>query len=257
MRSAASALVLTAVIGTLAAHRMHGQQTSDSATTVLRGSVRDVATRQPIAGASIRVGASVGSVSDEQGAFALEVSTHGPVTLHVTRLGYDSASTVVDSPTTNIVVELRRSAQVLDTVAVSTRPTSWSPKVEGFERRLARANGGTFFTRDDIERRQALVVSDLVRRAPGVHVVDSMGVRLFASARGNKITDGRRGRQSVPCIMRVGVDGRVMEWGFAADQIAPTDIYGIEVYSGPATMPREYASQIADGFCGLVMIWTR
>lgn len=259
MRSAASALMLTAATSVLAAHRTHGQQSADTSTIVLRGFVRDGMTRMPINGASIRLSASVGSVSDEQGAFAVDVSARGPLTLHVTRLGYDSASIVVDSPssTNSILVELRRSAQMLDTVAVATRATSWSPKVEGFERRLARANGGAFYTRDDIERRRPIVVSDLVRRTPGVRVVDSMGVRLFASARGNKLVDGPHGRRSVPCIMRVGVDGRVMEWGFAADQIAPTEIYGIEVYSGPATIPREYASQIIDGFCGLVMIWTR
>ena len=84
-----------------------------------------------------------------------------------------------------------------------------------------------------------------------------MGVKLFASARGSKVVAGGRGRQAVPCIMRVGVDGYVMEWGFAADHIATDDIYGIEVYAGPATIPREYASQITDGYCGLVMIWTR
>jgi len=259
MRSPGSALVLAAVISALAAHRMHGQRGADSARIVLRGSVRDRATRQPIVGASIRVNASVGSISDEQGAFALEVSERGPLTLHVTRLGYDSVSVVVDLPSTtsSTVVELQRSAQTLDTVAVATRPTSWSPKVEGFEHRLARANGGTFYTRDDIEQRRPVVVSDLVRRTPGVRVVDSMGVRLFASARGNKVVDGARGRRSVPCIMRVGVDGQVMEWGFSADQVAPNEIYGIEVYSGPATVPREYASQVVDGFCGLVMIWTR
>jgi hypothetical protein len=156
-----------------------------------------------------------------------------------------------------VTIALHRAVQTLDTVAVATRATSWSAKLEGFEHRLARQNGGTFYTRQDIEQRRPLVVSDLVRRAPGVRVVDSMGVRLFASARGNKIVDGPRGRRSVPCIMRVGVDGRVMEWGFAADQVAPDEIYGVEVYSGPATIPREYASQIVDSYCGLVMIWTR
>jgi hypothetical protein len=116
---------------------------------------------------------------------------------------------------------------------------------------------GIFFTRTDIERHQPIVTSDLVRLALGVRVMDSLGVRLFASARGDKVVDDRYGRRTVPCIMRVGVDGQIMDWAFAADNVAPSDIYGIEVYSGPGSIPREYAALVTDGYCGLVMIWTR
>ena len=55
----------------------------------------------------------------------------------------------------------------------------------------------------------------------------------------------------------VGVDGHLKEWGFSVDDITPADIYGIEVYSGPATVPRELLSLDASTSCGLVMIWTR
>ena len=41
------------------------------------------------------------------------------------------------------------------------------------------------------------------------------------------------------------------------DDITPADIYGIEVYRGPATVPRELLSLDASTSCGLVMIWTR
>ena len=244
------------------------QQPRDSARTTIRGLVRDAATREPLPDASVRAVGAYGAssvtgeaaaTSNERGEFVLAAPVGARVTLRVRRLGYDSLSTDVDLGREErpVTLELHRVAQALDTVAVATRATSWSPKVEGFEHRLARKNEGTFFTRDEIERRNPLVTSEVVRRAQGVRVIDSMGVRLFASARGNKTVDGPRGRKSVPCIMRVGVDGQIMEWGFAADQIAPSEIYGIEVYSGPATVPREYASQVVDGFCGLVMIWTR
>lgn len=252
-------IVVTASACGIATQGSAAQQSRDSTRTLVRGIVRDATTREALADASVRANVGSTTTSNEKGEFVVEVPAAGRVTLHVRRLGYDSLSTDVDLgvPERGVVVELHRVAQTLDTVAVATRPASWSAKVEGFEHRLARKNGGTFFTRDEIERRNPLVTSEVVRRAQGVRVIDSMGVRLFASARGNKLVDGPRGRKSVPCIMRVGIDGQIMEWGFAADQIAPTEIYGIEVYSGPATVPREYASQVADGFCGLVMIWTR
>jgi len=236
-------------------------QQPDTAKVVILGKVRDASTRQPIAGASVSTGDGTATATNEQGEFTLATSLAGRTAVFVRRLGYDSLSAEVEAPSpsdTRYVFEMRRAAQTLDTVSVATEAASWSPKVEGFEHRLAHHTGGTFFTRTEIEQRRPVVVSDLVRRAPGVRVVDSMGVRLFASARGNKIVDnGRRGRQSAPCIMRVGLDGRVMEWGYAADHVSLEDVYGIEVYSGPATIPREYASQMTDGFCGLVMIWTR
>jgi hypothetical protein len=236
-------------------------QQLDTAKVVILGRVRDASTRQPIADATVSTGNGTVAATNEQGEFALATSLAGRIVVFVRRLGYDSLSAEVDAPSPNdtrYVFEMHRAAQTLDTVSVATEAASWSPKVEGFEHRLAHHTGGTFFTRTAIEQRRPIAVSDLVRRAPGVRVVDSMGVRLFASARGNKVVDsGRRGRQSAPCIMRVGLDGRVMEWGYAADHISLEDVYGIEVYSGPATIPREYASQITDGFCGLVMIWTR
>jgi len=232
----------------------------DTGRALIVGKVRDAATREPIAGARVSAPGGAAASTNEHGEFTI-TAIAGRVTVSVRRLGYDSLSTEVDAPSpsdTRYVFEMQRTAQSLDTVAVATQAVSWSPKLEGFEHRLAHHTGGTFFTRTEIEQRRPLVVSDLVRRAPGVRIVDSMGVRLFASSRGNKTVDDRRGRrQSVPCIMRVGLDGRVMEWGYAADHVTLEQIYGIEVYAGPATIPREYASQMTDGFCGLVMIWTR
>jgi hypothetical protein len=41
------------------------------------------------------------------------------------------------------------------------------------------------------------------------------------------------------------------------NSIPPTDIHGIEIYSGPADVPPEYAGANSDSFCGLIIIWTR
>jgi hypothetical protein len=255
------ALRLAIVLGAAVAGEALAQQSPDSTRLVLRGIVRDEVTHAPLGDVAVCTGDSRReTTTNGRGEFRVDVRIAGRVTVQLRRLGYDSLSmdvVVASSGEEPYVFDMQRTAQALDTVAVSTRATSWSPKLDGFEHRLARHNGGTFFTHDEIEQRRPIVVSELVRRSPAVRIVDSMGVRLFASSRGSKLVDGPRGRKSVPCIMRVGVDGQIMEWGFPADQIAPSEIYGVEVYSGPATIPREYASQIGDGYCGLVMIWTR
>lgn len=254
---AASALVSIFVL-LLAGATLGAQEQRADSTRALAGTVRDAATHQPIAGATIT--ASTGSVAttDGRGAFAVRVPSTRRLVIHVRRLGYDSLSAVVDAfGSGRLELELRPAAVGLDTVTVAARTRNWPSKVDDFERRLAHHHGGVFFTRTDIERHQPIVTSDLVRLAIGVKVMDSLGVRLFASARGDKVVDGPYGRRSVPCIMRVGVDGQIMEWGFAADNVPPSDIYGIEVYQGPGSIPREYASQVTDAYCGLVMIWTR
>jgi hypothetical protein len=233
---------------------------SATAQAVIIGRVRDIATRQPIAGARILVSGTRSEItSEDDGAFVVDVGAAGLVTLHLMRLGYDSISVSVEAPTPSgqrFVFEMRRAAATLDTVVVSESQTVWSAKLEGFEHRRVRG-GGSYVLRSEIERRRPLHTTDLLRRISGVRVVDSMGVRLVASARGGKLVHSGSRIQNVPCVMRVGVDGQIKEWGFSPDQIATEEIHGIEIYAGPATIPREFATQTADGFCGLVMIWTR
>jgi hypothetical protein len=84
-------------------------------------------------------------------------------------------------------------------------------------------------------------------------VMDSLGARLPVSSRGRKMVDAR----PVPCVMRVGVDGQVKEWGFSLDAVSPGEVHGIEVFSGPASIPAEFGGSRTDAFCGLVMIWLR
>jgi hypothetical protein len=43
---------------------------------------------------------------------------------------------------------------------------------------------------------------------------------------------------------------------FNVDDIAPSEIYGIEIYNGAAAVPGQFMSATAGGACGLIMIWT-
>jgi len=59
------------------------------------------------------------------------------------------------------------------------------------------------------------------------------------------------------CIMPIAVDGHLKEKSFAIDDIPVTDVHGIEVYPGAGSIPAEFGSMKPDGWCGLIMIWTR
>jgi hypothetical protein len=41
------------------------------------------------------------------------------------------------------------------------------------------------------------------------------------------------------------------------DLPAPKELAGIEVYSGPATIPLRYKTTGGGGFCGVILVWTR
>lgn len=169
----------------------------------------------------------------------------------------------------------RAKAQKLGTVTVKDSADFIGARLAGFERRrLLKQGSVTFFTGDEIVKRGTIRLSDALRRAHGVQIVDSGDVRLVASSRWKKPVGGgflvpssvRRGTGSreqssaadlAPCVMQVAIDGHLKEWGFSVDDVSVTEVHGIEVYPGAASMPAEFGSIRRDGWCGLVMIWTR
>ncbi len=67
-----------------------------------------------------------------------------------------------------------------------------------------------------------------------------------------------RGRATswYPASLRVAIDGQVQPGSTSLDIVAPEEIEGVEIYSGPATIPSEFAGA-RDQYCGLIVIWTR
>jgi hypothetical protein len=137
-------------------------------------------------------------------------------------------------------------------------------------------------TGEEITKRGTIRLSDALRRASGVIIVDSQdGDKLVASSRTQLPSGGGfivRGVGKPPrhhfgnspfggdasgtaglaaCVMPIAVDGQLKEKSFAMDEIPVTDVYGIEVYPGAGSLPAEFGSIKPDGWCGLVMIWTR
>ena len=48
-----------------------------------------------------------------------------------------------------------------------------------------------------------------------------------------------------------------MAWGFDLNMLNRDEVYGIEIYSGPATIPPEFGSMHKDAMCGIIVIWTK
>ena len=230
--------------------------------------VTDAGTQAPLPGARVTVDGMADRdwTTDERGSVLLAVPRGTRAVLQVRRIGY--APVTVPSPagsdSSGVAVALSRTVQQLDTSRVLG--DNRSEFLEGFESRRARGNGSaTFITREEIEKRMSIRTIDIVRRAVGTRVVDSSGVLLVASSRGSKPVFGALGSGKAsskaddlaPCVMRVVVDGNMMEWGYSLDNIEPKEIHGVEVYPGPATIPVQFGGLRKDAACGLVMIWTR
>ena len=109
---------------------------------------------------------------------------------------------------------------------------------------LRRKHGfGRFFTREDIERRHPIRVSDMLFTIPGFSVYRIGGTTRIRSRRSG-------------CAPRVWLDGVPLFGDEDVDAVVtPNDVEGIEVYSGAAGTPVEFSG--GRGSCGAIVIWTR
>lgn len=201
----------------------------------------------PLAGATVTLaGTKISVTTGENGRFRIKSVPAGEYIAIVRRVGYNSISVrlTVDS---NEVVRpsfmLQRLAFELDTVRVHAG-YQLGPLSE-FEERRARKIGH-FITADDIEKRNPVYISDALRSIMSVTIDDRIpGKRVALS-----------GRASANCPFQVFIDGGLFsETGDLSAAPSPREIAGIEVYSGPATIPLEYRRQST--MCGIILIWTK
>ncbi|HEV8449771.1 MAG TPA: hypothetical protein VGQ44_23310 [Gemmatimonadaceae bacterium] len=233
--------------------------------------------------------------TDTGGAFVVSARTAPRPVLHFVLAGYRTDSLATDATVGASPLRVAMTSTSSGTVA-TLGPTKVvaSNGTTDFDRRAARHVGGVFITEADIAKRQPVRTSDLFKTILGVSVRDSGGVLqlvsnrgLRASLSGTATTPGTGGRgvanvkgappvgRGVPsqfvfddssrgpavdgrkCVLRVGLDGQLMDPSFSVDEVPVGSIRGIEAYVGTATIPIEFSSVQPDAPCGIVMIWTR
>jgi hypothetical protein len=138
--------------------------------------------------------------------------------------------------------ESGRTAQTLPSVDVSATAPIANYRMVAFERRR-QTGRGQYLTEDEIVRMGAFSVADAVKGMRGVLYECGGGHGCFV----------RMARAPGRCLPEYIVDDQVMnDFGL----LTPIrDVIGIEVYSGPADVPGEYAGRNAG--CGVVVLWTR
>jgi TonB-dependent Receptor Plug Domain len=218
----------------------------------LAGTVIAVAGGAPIVGADVSIADGPHTKTNDRGEWFLTSAPGGTRMLDVRAVGYYPVRRPVNvvSGRAPIRIPLSTLKSVLDTVRVSATRRVYDRQRSGFADRR-RSGAGKYFTREDIARRQPIVVSDLFRTIAGVRVEfnpDNGTMQLLV-----------RGNFAEWCNPPVYLDG--MHLGvISADELdgllTPSAIENIEVYAGPATPP-QFDRGLGGPACGAIVIWTR
>lgn len=241
-------LLVLAGTGTVAA-QVPDTLRSDQEGVLVRGLITDLTTQRPLPSASVRFidlnqdGRRVWEgLSDSTGVFQgprLAPSSYG---VEVEALGYSPlmhAFEVSGYGFAELAIELSSDALELEPLVVMTRRRS-RLESSGFYQRRIRGFGHSM-NREEIEARQPMFVSDLVRTMPGVTVAPG------------RMGNGGVLRMRGGCVPDVILDGvRLSQPVVLDDVLSVADVEGIEVYSG-STAPVEYSRST----CGTVLAWSR
>ncbi len=249
LRAAAALALLSAV-----AEAQPSVAQAGKTRTALVGMIRDSSGRA-IPGAEVWLrGSDLYTTTNDAGGFRIPVAPVGAVKITVRRLGFEQATvdlTLREGQTDSLVVALTSVAQNLPGVTVEDEVITRSKRLlAGFWDRRSRGFGH-FYTRDEIEKRDAHDFVDIVRMTPSLSVVNVNGRKTIRFSR----TGGMRG----DCPPQYWVDGMRVE-NASPDEFPPQDVEAIELYAGSATIPPQFAPKIQtvrQQTCGAVVIWTR
>ena len=205
---------------------------------------------EPIVSAQVRLfGVEHGASTNDAGEFRLNELPGGTQGLEVLALGYVPRRMRVEigGDTRPLTITLEKTTVVLDSIRVIAQRVKRVPFAYAeFEHR--RANGfGRFIGEEEIAKRHAFMVSDIVGTLPGVTV-------SRADSNGNiSLLSNHLASLNGLCRMQVFIDG-VEESGPLVDinAVPPASIHGIELHD-VATAPVKYHV----GPCGALFIWTK
>jgi hypothetical protein len=284
LRSACRGVVLATVLFvTVAAHDAHAQR--------VRGRLLELSSEDPIPAGIVTLlsadGAAVlNGVSDREGYWTLDAPGPGSYYVAAARIGYQRW---VSGPVTlqaeddwNSVFRLRRLPVMMEPVVISARATRQYLDRAGFYQRQ-HANFGHFMSPEDIEKRRATTVTELLTGLPGVSVGltrtgGSVGVRAV-ELRGSDVARGGvcRPRVFLDGIMYAQGDSRPrreddematearleslmqrVDQAISLDDIGhPSTIAAIEIYRSATQVPVQFGGASVETLCGVIVIWTR
>lgn len=208
------------------------------------GRVLDKATGRPVVRAEfILLGDDRSTFSDSAGRYEFSRLSMGVTRITVRAVGFASQTFALELEPGERAEHpvLMESLAQLAAVDVTAAPKV-SYRMVDFERRR-QTGRGQYLTEADIVKSGAYNVADAVKGLRGVTYECGGGAGCFI----------RMSSAPMRCLPEFIVDNHVMnDFG----PLTPIrDIVGMEVYTGPAEVPGEFAGRNAG--CGVVVIWTR
>jgi Carboxypeptidase regulatory-like domain/TonB-dependent Receptor Plug Domain len=221
---------------------------------------------RPLEGTAITiVGTSLRVVTGENGHFQFLALPAGRYNLFLQRLGYRPlivAAEVRASDTIRVYYALANATQVLAGVNVTANTRTL--RMAEFDQRRTTSVGGQFLTAAEIDKRNTVFATELVRMFRGITVKqqsNANGISEYFAVSGRGSTPGESGSRGIKpailgCPIEVHVDGVRMSTPFSLDQLpSPKDLAGIEYYAGPASTPPQFGG--VNRRCGVIMVWTK
>lgn len=217
----------------------------------LLGIVREMSGRV-IEGATVEIHGQ-SARTDSLGQFRIRAYRRDSLTITVKRIGFAPSTGLLTAPELSgdtLLVLMDANAQMIDSVLIRGADLRSALGYGSFEDR--RAQGiGVFVTRDEIEKRNSVRLSDVMRMQRGVHLVrlrnGVYGVRFSAF-------EGR----TRSCAPEIFIDGQRAR-GMEVDDIPANTVEAIELYRSSATTPFQFT--VADAGitarCGTIVVWSR
>ncbi len=193
--------------------------------------------------------------TDSTGVARLVGLAPGDAELRVRRLGFREGMvrSTLRAGENELAVVVRGSIVTLETMNV--RASRDVPaRLADVDARIARGEANAVVTRADIDKRNPIKLSQMLRGVAGLRLADSSGAMVAISTRGAKLM---REGLLVPCVMRLMVDGVITSASVDIDNVIPYDVHAVEVFFGGARIPPQFGGIRTDQWCGLIAIWTR
>lgn len=215
----------------------------------ISGVVTAVGTGEPLLGVQVVVtGTKIWTLTNADGTFQLRnvpPGKHIVEVKHPNRAPLAFPVTLEPGQNLELAVRLETTSVPLPEFVVEGQPVAPPPKMAGFYTRKG-SGQGYFVTREDIEKRNPRVLSDMLRSVPGLRIVCDGGhcrVRSFTETR--RIMGG--------CPIQYFLDG--LPFMGDVDELTPDQVEGIEIYRGSASIPPEFNTGTA--MCGVIALWSR
>lgn len=202
-----------------------------------------------ITGAELTIeGLGLRAVSELDGTYRLRAVPGGTHRVNVRRLGFRPTRMELEvggEGLADVEIQLVPVVQQLTPVAVMAQRDAFESRLAGFNERRER-KVGHFISRQRIERTHSFSLTDVLRDVPGVKIRPIGVIQKAVRIRG------------ASCAPLVFLDGSPASAGeFDLEMIDLGMVEGIEVYSGSATVPAEFAGPRNLDRCGVVAVWSR